>query len=375
MGGRVVRTHATQERVLAHGMAEEELAFVWGAVPETHAAWERLNAEHSDATATDPLAEGWREDPPQQAVERAADGGGNGNGGGGSAGSAATASAPAADASGRAEARLPPGTPQAGPARAAGQVRRPCSYTAQTGQVGSATMPLAQTTTSRRPQALCPCTLSPRTLLSSACQRWLHQMQSSTHWLVAQAAPAASSGHGVSVLRWSTSTKKHHCALLVRDTHTGWELERPYHEGMEQQLPERFKVKFLARMLPSEDPVASVPPGRSFLYLHNPGHGVDTAPTLTLLGVVEEAQLVERSADPMIKRHVYHLGVRRVRDDGSSNVRHQGAQWDRGSALRNVLVYHFGLSIAQADAVPVLLDAQTARSVLHLHDGTPHVPG
>ncbi len=186
-----------------------------------------------------------------------------------------------------------------------------------------------------------------------------------------QAAPAA----GVSVLRWSTGTLKHHCALLVRDPRTGQEVERPYHEGMEQQLPERFKVKFVARMPSSEDPVASVPPGRSFLYLHRPGYKAMTAPMLTLLGVVEEAQLVERSTDSAMKPHVFHVHVRRSPSRGSSSVSYKGVLNDATAALRNLLVHHFGLSITQANAVPVLINPHNTTSVVHLPGGTPRVPG
>ncbi len=80
-------------------MSEEERLGVWRAQPEAGAAWDKLSAELDDATATDPLAAGWAEDPPPAAaapdeeeeeqaptVQDA-----SGGGGGGSAGSAATA--------------------------------------------------------------------------------------------------------------------------------------------------------------------------------------------------------------------------------------------------------------------------------------------
>ncbi len=42
-------------------MSEEERLGVWSAQPEAGAAWERLSAELTDATASDPLASGWAE--------------------------------------------------------------------------------------------------------------------------------------------------------------------------------------------------------------------------------------------------------------------------------------------------------------------------
>ncbi len=176
---------------------------------------------------------------------------------------------------------------------------------------------------------------------------------------------------GVSLLRWGTGATIYACALLVRDPRTGQEVERLYHEGMEQQLPERFKVKFTARMLRDDDPMASVPPGRSFLFLHHPTRkGV-----MPLLGVVEAAQLVHRSAVPGSEPHVYHLHVGRLRDDhGNAGVTYKGVRDDAGAMMRNTLVHHFGVSVVQANNTPVLLSHLQAMHVLHLPGGTLRVP-
>ncbi len=172
------------------------------------------------------------------------------------------------------------------------------------------------------------------------------------------------------MLRWSTGGRNHACALLVRDPSTGQEVERPYHEGMEQQLPERFKVKFVARMYASEDPIASVPPGRSFLFLHP----YMSKGSMSLLGVVEEARLVERSAHAKVLPHVYHLDVRRVQGQGEADATFQGIRADAGAAFGNTLVQLFGLTVAQANVTPATLGNERARHVLHLPGGTPQVP-
>ncbi len=160
--------------------------------------------------------------------------------------------------------------------------------------------------------------------------------------------------------------------LLVHDPRTGQEVERFYHEGMEQQLPERFKVKFVAFMPPGQDPVASVPPGRSFLFLHHHPR----RSTMSLLGVVEAAELVERSADPWSKPHVYHLHVRRLQEPQQGDVggAHLSTQSGAGPALRNALVRHFGVGVAQANSTPVELHGSKVASVLHLPGGTPRLP-
>ncbi len=157
----------------------------------------------------------------------------------------------------------------------------------------------------------------------------------------------------------------------MRGPRTGQEVERPYHEGMEQQLPERFKVKFTARMFADDDPIAMVPPGRSFLFLHHHcARGV-----MPLLGVVEAAQLVERSATPWSKPHVYHLHVRRLRDNhGDASGVPPGVQDGHGAAMRHALVHHFGLSVAKANAAPVSFHNGHPMCVLHLPGGTPRVP-
>ncbi len=156
----------------------------------------------------------------------------------------------------------------------------------------------------------------------------------------------------------------------MRDPRTGQEVERPYHEGMEQQLPERFKVKFVAFMPWSQDPVATVPPGRSFLFLYRfKARGV-----MPLLGVVEVAQLVHRSADPWTKPHVYHLHVRRLQGQVDCDITYQGVESDAGAALRNTLVHHFGVSAARANAVPVARHPGHPMFLLHLPGGTPSVP-
>ncbi len=170
----------------------------------------------------------------------------------------------------------------------------------------------------------------------------------------------------VSLLRWGTAATARACALLVRDLRSGQEVERPYHPGMEQELPERFKVKFTARMFPSEDPVASVPPGRSFLFLHR----FTATGVMPLLGVVEEAQLVHTSADPWTTPHVYHLHVRRLQ----ANQGYGGSLSGPGAVLRNTLVHHFGVSVVQALGTPVMLHGSQLLDVLHLPAGTPRIP-
>ncbi len=179
-------------------------------------------------------------------------------------------------------------------------------------------------------------------------------------------------GSGVSLLRWGTGSKTHACALLVRDPSTGQEVERPYHEGMQQLLPERFKVKFVARMLATPDPIAGIPPGRSFLFLHP----YKSKGSMLLLGVVEAVRLVERAKNPTHVPHIYHLDVRRVQGQGQGGegIVHPGIQSDVAVALRNTLVQHFGVAVAQANAVPAMLDQKCARFVLHFPGGTPRMP-
>ncbi len=174
----------------------------------------------------------------------------------------------------------------------------------------------------------------------------------------------------MSLLWWSTGGRNHACALLVRDPSTGQEVERPYHEGMEQQLPERFKVKFTARTRSGEDPTIIVSPGRSFLFLHP----YKSNGSMPMLGVVEEARLVERSSWPTHMPHIYHLAVRRIQGQGGAGVVHPGIRSDAGVAFRNTLVQHFGVAVAQANTAPATLNQTRPLFVLHLPGGTPRTP-
>ncbi len=159
----------------------------------------------------------------------------------------------------------------------------------------------------------------------------------------------------------------------MRDPSTGQEVERPYHEGMEQQLPERFKVKFTALMPKGDDPVSVVPPGRSFLFLHPKS----TRGSMPLLGVVEEVRLVETSPHPTDTPHVYHLDVRRIQAPGQANIAHPGVDAGVGAALRHTLLQHFGLSVGGANAAVVVHGGRHSASIkqiLHLPGGTPRMP-
>ncbi len=195
--------------------------------------------------------------------------------------------------------------------------------------------------------------------------------------------PHVQAGPGVTMLRWSTLAFKHPCALLVRDPRTGQEAERPYHQGMEQQLPERFKVKFVARTLLSEDPVAITAPGRAFLFLDpthlhqrrtDPEQGV---PPMQLLGVVEEAEFVEDVPDPQHLPRTWHLTVRRLRpgraDAAAANVLGQ-LEGGPGRQFRSTAVAVFGLGVREANRLDVTLDGKSPKSVLCLPAAPPRLP-
>ncbi len=392
-------------------MSEEERLGVWRAQPEAGAAWDKLSAELDDATATDPLAAGWaaeeeiaaaaeEEQVPVAAaaaeavgedaavaeeegraahreqevpVEQGPAGGGGAPGGAGGA-TTATAARPLVPT--RASARLrrtglePAQSQQARSTLAA----PPAPGVGAPAEVRSCGTRSSQPRVAQGVRKLAHLTLAFEWVLLPP---WSGRCSTALEWIMCACLTLTQvRGAGVALLRWSTQVMKHQCALLARDPRTGQEVEKPYHEGMEQELPERFKVKFLARMHARQDPVASVPPGRSFLFLHHRNRNG----AMPLVGVVEAAQLAHRSAVPGSEPHVYHLHVRRLQGQGTAAVTYKGVESDAGAMLRNTLVHHFGVGVDAVNEAPVLLRfghalrSGQAVQVLHLPDGTPRFP-